>query len=219
MDRLRATLQSMALLDAILDPNWENRFYSFNCRWADGEQMASMRNGQGDNFFAVFGRAGCFLKGFAHEAALSPYTRTPKTVWPGVLDAVPAEFAGCLSEPAFQLEDTTFCIWRRYGDPRWSVGPVTFPARKDDPDGSAYLLSPLDGEPTTYQEWAEGYYERPIPLAAVRHIYAQRPLTARVVSEINTERTLEELEADRVEIGYPGGGHARRRGGPGKSGT
>jgi hypothetical protein len=202
IDPLRATLQSMALLDAILQPEWEYRYYSFNCHWGGGHQLASMRNGQGDDFFAVFGPAGCFLKGFAHEAVMSPYGRKPKAVWPGVLEAVPTEFADYLNEPAFTLEDTTFCVWRRYGEPFWSVGAVSFPAGQSDPDGSAYLLSPLDGEPATYQVWAEGYYGRAVPLAAVRHVYKHRPLSARVVKQLNPAVGLEDLRAQVDEIGY-----------------
>jgi len=102
------------MLDAILCPEWQFRYYSFNAGWAPGEQMGSMRNGSGDELFAHFGAAGCWLKGFAHENPLSPYRENPKRVWPGVLDNVPGEFAGCLREPAFSVEDVTFCIWRRY---------------------------------------------------------------------------------------------------------
>ncbi len=205
VDRLRAALQSMALLDAILEPEWELRYYSFNARWGDGKQLGSMRNGQGDDFHAVFSAAGCFLKGFAHEAKMSPYGRRPKAVWPAVLDAVPREFAGCLKEPAFSMEDTTFCVWRRYADPGWQCGPVAFPAGVDDPDGSAELLSPLDGRPATYRAWAEDYYRQAVPLAAVRHVFAHRPLTLAVIKQLNPEMTLKKLEADRAEIDYPGG--------------
>jgi hypothetical protein len=41
VDRLKALLQSMALLDAILQPEWEFRYYSFNSVWATGEQLLS----------------------------------------------------------------------------------------------------------------------------------------------------------------------------------
>ena len=127
VDGLRRTLQSMAMLDAVLCPEWQDRYYSFNAAWGIGQQMGSMRNGSGDDFFAHFGPAGCWVKGFAHEYPMSPYSESPKRVWSGVLDSVPDEFAGCLREPAFTVEDVTFCIWRRYGDNRWQVGPVAFP--------------------------------------------------------------------------------------------
>jgi hypothetical protein len=204
VDRLRRVLQSMAMLDAILRPEWEFRYYSFNSHWAVGKQMGSMRNGEGDDFFALFNAAGCFLKGFDHEAPMSPYGRRPKRVWPGVLDDVPGEFAACLREPAFAMEDTTFCIWRRYSDKSWQSGTVEFP-EGPDPDGSEFLLSPLDGKPKTYQVWAEGYYGRSVSLPAVRHVYEQRPLTKKLVAQLYPEVSLEELAADIGEIGYPAG--------------
>src|SRR4051812_22282843 len=88
------TLQSMAMLEAVLCPEWELRYYSFNSSWAKGEQMGSMRNGSWDELFAHFGPAGCWLKGFAHECPMTPYRTRRKQVWPGVLDVVPDEFAG-----------------------------------------------------------------------------------------------------------------------------
>ena len=45
---------------------------------------------------------------------------------------------------------STFCIWRRYGDHSWQMGPVELPADHPDPDGSELLLSALDGSPQTY---------------------------------------------------------------------
>jgi hypothetical protein len=202
VDRLRRLLQSVAMLDAILSPAWDSRYYSFNARWSPGEQMGSMRNGEGDDFFALFNSDGCFFKGFAHEATMSPYRRRPKQVWPGVVDAVPADFAGCLAEPAFSMDDTTFCIWRRYGDESWQVGPVKFPAG-DDPDGSQLLLSPLDGDPDTYRAWAEDYYGRPVDPAAVAQVYGHTPLTEALIRRLNPETSPDRLAADRKEIGYP----------------
>lgn len=162
-----------------------------------------MRNGSGDEFSAHFGPAGCWLKGFAHEYLMAPYRERPPRPWPGVLDGVPAEFAGCLREPAFAVENVTFCIWRRYADSAWHLGPVAFPPDHPDPDGSAFLLSILDGRPESYRGWAADYYERDVDAAAVAHVYAHRPLTAEVVARLNPEVTLDDLAADLDEIGYP----------------
>lgn len=35
--------QSLAMLDAIMSPEWEYRYYSFNSQWGEGEIKASMR--------------------------------------------------------------------------------------------------------------------------------------------------------------------------------
>jgi hypothetical protein len=202
VDHLRALLQSFAMLDAILCPDWQFRYYSFNSHWSKRKLMGSMRNGSGDEYFALFNIDGCFMKGFAHEATMSPYRQSPKRVWQGVLEGIPSEFAACVKEPAFNLEDTTFCIWRRYSDESWQCGAIKFPAGPD-PDGSASLLSIFDGQPTSYGAWAKDYYERPVRLTAIREIYAHKPLTEALIKQLNAEMSLEKLAPDIKEIGYP----------------
>jgi hypothetical protein len=133
---------------------------------------------------------------------MSPYVFVPPRVWPGVLDGVPAEFADCLREPAFKMEDTTFCIWRRHDVREWQHGPIAWPEGAD-PDGSGELLSPLDGNPETYHAWAEEYHEREVTLEAVAAIYAHQPLTAELVAALNPEITLADLAEDLQEIAYP----------------
>lgn len=194
---LRRLTQSLAMLDAILCPEWEERYYSFNSRWAESEMMASMRNGSGDDWFLLFSQAGAVMKGFSHE---SPMAVIP--TWPGVLSDVPAVFSTFLSEPAFSMNNTTFCIWRTVSESQWQRGFVIYPSGSD-PDRSADLLFILDGKPKTYQQWAEEYYEGDISLAAVAHVYAQLPLTEEIVAELNSDIVLSDLSADIIEIGYP----------------
>ncbi|MBL9086481.1 MAG: hypothetical protein JNM10_05005 [Planctomycetia bacterium] len=201
-DRLRRVLQSMALLDRILCPEWEFRYYSFDAAWAPGAQMGSMRDGSGDDFFVHFSAAGCWMKGFSHESPMSPYRRSPPRPWAGVLDDVPSDFAECLREPAFSVEDVTFCIWRRPGDPTWQIGHINFPRSHPDPDGSESLLSSLDGRPETYRAWATDYYERDVDAAAVEHVYRHEPLTPEVIARLNPEVSLEQLSQDIRSIGY-----------------
>jgi hypothetical protein len=203
VDAVRRLMQSLAMLDAVLCPAWEDRYYSFNAVWSAGGQMGSMRNGQGDDFFARFSAAGCWLKGFAHESPMTPYRKRPPQVWRGVLDDVPDAFADCLTEPAFNLADTTFCIWRQPGDAGWHRGRIRFPSGHPDPDGSAELLSVLDGRPETYLDWAQDYYGESVDLDAVRRVYAHERLTDPLVSALNPEATLRAVTSDRKEIGYP----------------
>jgi hypothetical protein len=161
-----------------------------------------MRDGCGDDFFALFNEAGCFLKGFAHEAEMSPYRLRPRQLWPGMLDTVPREFAACLEEPAFSIEDTTFCIWRRYADKRWRRADLEF-SKGEDPDGSRSLLSILDGCPKTYAAWARDYYEQPVRISDVQFVYAHKPLTRTLVRSLNPNIEFEDLKTDIKEIGYP----------------
>jgi hypothetical protein len=203
IDALRRVIQSLAMLDANLSREWEYRYFSFNRHWSSGEQMGSMRNGQGDHYFALFNAAGCWLKGFDHESPVSPFASNPPKPVAGVFDGVPTEFQTCLTEPAFVIDETTFCIWRRYAGAAWQRGPVRFPAGEEDPDGSAGLLQHLDGRPRTYRDWAADYYDREVPLGAVQSIYAHEPLDQRVVAELNADVSLSELAIDVDEIGYP----------------
>ena len=200
---LKALSQSLAMLDAILCPEWEYRYYSFNAHWSEGKMMASMRNGSGDEYFILFSPAGAIIKGFAHEAPMTPYTFDPPHVWPGVLDAVPSVFAAFLVEPALIIEDTTFCVWRTYQDSIWQRGAIEFP-NDPDPDGSQQLLAILDGESQTYQAYTETNYERSISIDAVIQVYNHQPLTNALVQALNPDRSLADIAADQQEIGYPG---------------
>jgi hypothetical protein len=82
-------MQAMAMLDAVLEAVWQYRYYSFTSRWSSTERMGSMRDGRGDDLFAVFDSNGCFLKGFAHESPMNPNLADPPRLWPGILDSVP----------------------------------------------------------------------------------------------------------------------------------
>jgi hypothetical protein len=202
IDSLRRLTQSLAVLDAIIQRNWVDRYYSFNARWDANEQMASMRNGEGDSWFCVFGTAGAFLKGFAHESVMAMARSGPNSPYPGILNHVPKVFESYLSEPAFSMERTTFCIWRTHADSHWCTGNIAFPPG-EDPDGSAQMLSIFDCRPATYHEWAQRYYRRPVSLALVEQIYGHRPLTSEIVHGLNPATDLSELSDDLNEIAYP----------------
>ena len=207
VESLKRLSQSLAMLDAIMSLDWESRFYSFNSKWSEGEMMASMRDGSGDDYIILFNSHGAIIKGFGHESTMSPFVDEPPKVWRGVLDSVPNEFSDFLNEPAFSIESTTFCIWRRYSDSTWQVGDIVYPEgedpEEDDPDGSEYLLSILDGKTETYQDFAAEYFEKDIPLAAIQHIYEYKPLTDSVISKLNNEVSKSDLQNDIEEIGFP----------------
>jgi hypothetical protein len=194
--------RALATLDAIMSPDWESRYYSFNAGWGEGEMMASMRNGSGDQWFALIGPAGVALHGLAHEA---PAFR-PGSPLPGIFDALPAEFhASFLREPAFETDNSTFCVWRRTADDRWSAGDVELPGG-EDPDGFRELTAILAGDPEQYVEFAADYYEREIAPEDVAAVYRHEPLTDELVKRLNPDADLEALAGDLDEIGYPEAG-------------
>ena len=196
----RRLTRALATLDAILSPEWEYRYYSFNSHWADGEMMASMRDGSGDHWFALLSSAGVALHGLAHEA---PIFR-PGKPWPGIFESLPTEFhENLLRQPAFETEHSTFCIWRRSADAQWSCGPIELPPLVHDPDGSEDLLSILGGQSQRYVEFARDYYEVDIAPGDVGAIYRHDPLTNALVRRLNPGVDLESLADDLNEIGYP----------------
>jgi hypothetical protein len=72
-----------------------------------------------------------------------------------------------------------------------------------DPDGSASMLSILDGNPRSYQRWAEDYYKRSVSLFAVDHIYAHKELTNDIVHNLNPGTKLSDLAEDIAKIAIP----------------
>lgn len=196
---LRRLTKSLAMLDAIISPEWAYRYYSYNSQWGPGEEMASMRDGCGDEWFLLFDGYGAALKGFAHESFLAADGSFANQIQ----GSVPRGFASFMSEPAFSPNRATFCLWRRLDDPTWSV--VAMKERRVSPqeDGSEKLLHLLDGVPASYQHWAENYYEHPIPFHAVQALYKHQPLSADLIHELNPKSTPTNVAADAVEIGYP----------------
>ena len=202
---LAGRCQALATLDAIMSPDPEFRYYGFTCRWAPGQRCASMDNGSGDAWSIVFCPDGAFIRGFAHESAMSPAVNDEQ-LWPGLVDTVPDEFAEFVDEPAFSYEGTleaTVCLWRRYGDDRWHTGDITFPDGAD-PDGAHHLFAILIGDAVeAYRGFAEDNYGTTIDVTAVDHIVALRPLTDDIVQRLNPDITLADLADDLAEIGYP----------------
>jgi hypothetical protein len=192
------------MLDAIMSPEWESRYFSFDPRWnvRSSERMGSMRNGSGDQYFIVFGPNGTFIKGFAHEAPMSPWCQERRSIWPGVVDMVPTQFAAQVEEPAFSPEETTFCIWRLTQDTSWRCGRITYPEGRD-PDGSVDLLWMLDGLPRTYADFARNYFEREVGIGDVRSIYGFEPLTEQMVVNLNSDCAWPHADSAAREIGYP----------------
>ncbi|XLZ69494.1 hypothetical protein ABT364_23625 [Massilia sp. SR12] len=180
------------MLDAILCPEWEYRYYSFNCNWAPGEQMASMRDGCGDDWFLHFNSVGAALKGFAHELAEG------KSFGATIQAQVPCEFSAFLNEPAFSMQDATFCFWRKADDSIWQKvqGSLT-------EDGSDKMLAVLIAGPAGYAAWAEAYYEVAVSIQAVTAVFEHVPLTDETIRMLNPDANLDFTYGEAAEIGYP----------------
>ena len=192
--------KSLATLDAILCPDWSGRYYSFDSHWDNGEQLASMRNGCGDDWKAHITEVGIVLFGLAHESDIC----RPGNPWPGILDKVPAAFQASVSEPAFETSNLSYCIWLMSDSTGWQMGDVAFPFRDSaDPDGSVEFLSILDGNPATYRDWAADYYETGVHLSSVEAVYGGEDLTSILVKSLNPHIEIEDIQEDIEGIGYP----------------
>ncbi|WP_037912806.1 hypothetical protein [Actinacidiphila yeochonensis] len=191
-DELRAHLRALAATEAAVGGDPQFCCYVFDADWGPGQEAALMENGSGDDFSVLFTPAGVLIRGFDHESAMSPYATEDEQVWPGVIDDVPAALRPLLDEPAFWDEGVdaprvTACLWRETGDTAWRTGSsLAFPAGSEDPDGSGFLFHLLtDRSPEAVQAYFEDYYERTVPLDAVRHVLAGHPLTPAIAAALN----------------------------------
>ena len=189
---IRRITKSLAMLDAILCPEWEYRYYSFDSKWGAGEEMASMRNGSGDGWFLLLNSTGAAIKGFAHELA------NDVDFFQNIQAQVPQDFSSFLNEPAFSMQHATFCYWRKNNESSWSKVRSSIIE-----DGSFDMLELLVAGESDYKEWAEDYYEMPVSIEAVKQIFTHLPLSKSVVLELNPDASLESVYEDAIEIGYP----------------
>lgn len=185
----------MSVLDAVLCQDWVYRYHSYNSEWSEGEEFFEMRNGEGDQLLILFRAEGTVINGFSADAE-----QVEKEKLTALLPEVFHEFI--FAEPV-QSVGTTFCVWKLVGKD-WQTGILS-----DIDDHSQELLSPLDGQASTYQKWATTYFEgsypeQGIPLHIVSSIYDQEPLTAEMVQLLSTQlEDWEQLQEDLMEISYP----------------
>jgi hypothetical protein len=199
--------QALAVLDAILSPAWEDRYYSFDPHWSADEQLASMRNGSGDDYSIVFSPAGVFIRGFDHESVISPFCFDPPRLWPGLVNDIPEAFRHYLDEPAFILAGVflaTVCLWREIDDTKWRTGEIELPAETADPDGSHKLFDVLvDRGPMAYQQFALDYFGANIDPQSVAQIFDFKPMTADLVAQLNPGITIADIREELKNIRYP----------------
>ncbi|HWY24564.1 MAG TPA: hypothetical protein VNX47_06575 [Nevskia sp.] len=198
---LKRRTKALAMLDAIVCPEWEYRYYSYNSRWSFREEMASMRNGQGDEWFLLFDSAGAALKGLDHESPIARNAAFPEEIQ----RVVPPSFSSFLHEPAFSIDHASFCYWRGVSESAWSRVAHPDPVFANTEDGSETFLALLVTPPLFYQEFALDYYERELPLAAIEHIYANAPLSQELIRTLNPDLGLNDALESASEIAYPDG--------------
>ena len=199
LERLRELCKALAILDAMIEPEWQLRYFSFDSKWDEGEEMASMRDGCGSDHHCLFINDGAILKGFDVDSEFAEDVVEVGAPPIGVFENVPSEFDSFLVEPAFAIEQSTYCIWRRRSDLRWCSG---VPEDEHDRHAPLGLLHMLQDDPSVYQRWAEEYYGREFPIEPIAAAYRMEPISESTLKRLNPNLTLGELEADIEEIGY-----------------
>lgn len=205
---LKAVSKSLAVLDMIMEPDRESRYYSYLPAWRPAEDLASMQNGSGDEYSIVFLADGAaYVRGIDHESPMSPWGNDGE-LWPGLIDGIPERFLTYVHEPAFWCDgvpDMTVCLWTGSDTVgSWEHGSIPPPGGPDDQSGAGSLFCLVSRpEPSQYWAWARDYYEVDIDAAAVADIYASRPVDQELVSRINPERVLSEMLDELRQVGYP----------------
>lgn len=227
---LQKICKSISALEAIICPEWESRYYSYQKDWSETEEFCEMRNGSGDQMLIVFSKKGTCINGFAHESEMNGWENIPieekksfieklfgskkevqteliQKIPKGVYDNLPEVFNEFIFGEPVKSIGTTFCIWQTVKENNWKIGKVKLPRDKYK-DGSEDLLQLLDGKPLTYKSWAEEYYEgnfeeNELKLELVEKIYDGIIITKELVLQLNPELCdFEQLKAELNEIGY-----------------
>jgi hypothetical protein len=192
---LRQICKALSVLDAIISPEWEYRYYSYQSKWSDNEEFCEMRNGQGDHMLILFRDEGCVINGMTHE-----YYPKDKSKLTKGLPEVFKEFI--FGEPVNSI-GTTFCLWT-FGNSKWMIGDL-----ENFEDGSEEMLEIFDGDPQTYINWATDYYEDGFVVnehtyKVVSDIYQGNVLTKEMVLSLVTKlEDWDKLKEDLKEIDFP----------------
>ncbi|HCE43352.1 MAG TPA: hypothetical protein DET40_07375 [Lentisphaeria bacterium] len=182
---LKHKLKSLAIADAIVEPEWQYRYFSYNSKWAPNEEMASMRDGCGGSWFVLFlgERVGykCISPG---DGLIENYSKIRETI--------PIEYKSFIDEPSFFKDEAT-AVWILDKNQWIKFGKTEVREIID-------LEAIMKWEPENYKEWADGYFEKEIDLDALIQVFEHK-ITEEVVAALNKEISLDEIKADIEEIG------------------
>lgn len=175
--------KALALADAIIMPEWEHRYFSFNCKWGENEMLASMRDGSGHGYFLHFTKMGVAGKVVSHRLL---------TDTTSFLAEMPNDFEEFKTEAAFRNTEASFLLWRSTRLNEWRAAPSDLPEYP--------MLGMLIGGPSNYQSWAEDYYERTLSLVALEVLFSTLTLSAAQLHELNPSLSMDDFSADLIEI-------------------
>lgn len=195
---LRERCRLCSLIDTIVAPEFPS--FEFHSKWRRGEQLAAFKDGHGNFVFLWFSPRGCVVRGFDHESAMSPFQSDPPKPWPKLFEGLPKNLGYALREPAFALEEVTFCFWHPSGE-HWERGPVRFPRGAGrDADGARALLKPFVAD---YGRWCADYYGRRLSARDLNRLRRGEVLDAETVFALNSKADVAAVKRTAKEIAWP----------------
>jgi len=190
---------ALAMLDAIICPEAEYRYFSYDPNFAPGQHVAAMKNGEGDHWYLHLSSAGAIIKGHVQDLPRGE----SRAMALQAQAVVPEDFGALLHEPRFAMDCVSFCYWRRGADLLWNKLAHPDPRMAHRYDGSEDYLSILLAPASCYYEYAVDYFECDPPLASIEHLYAHAPLSTAIVKSLNPQATLSDALLAAERIGYP----------------
>lgn len=187
---------ALAVLDAIICQEWEYRYFSYNSRWDVDSQMASMRDGEGSEYFILFLDDEAAIKGLVNGKE-----RIGSVTLKKLATQMPARLVSkFIMEPAFSVSDSTFIFWMCESKPYWQS-----PLSTKRNDGASALMQWLLSDARFYKKWAEDYYEIDVDVSVVEKVFGHERLMMSDVLRLNDDVDVDLLRNDLQEINYPGG--------------
>ncbi len=185
IEEITNKLKSIALLEAIICPEWEYRYYSYNSKWGVGEEMASMRDGSGNEWFLWIKKGFAALKVMNHEFGTLDEIEKIK-------DQFPEEYTSFITEPAFSINEST-SLWY-LSENEW----VKYDVNEDETDN---LIKVFKWSPLEYKKWAEDYYENEFSIEAIENIMNGN-ITENDINLLNEDLYFNDIDEKISEIGY-----------------
>ncbi|MBT2788370.1 MULTISPECIES: hypothetical protein [unclassified Halomonas] len=184
IEELRKKLKTLALLDAVIEQEWQYRYFSYNSHWSDSEEMGSLRDGCGGEWFLWISGDLAGYKCLSPEDGLMPDLKE-------AIERVPSAYENFITEPAFSMNQAT-CIWFLKNS-KWVKYGRSVKSLIDLEAISTWM-------PNDYCVWAAEHYEREIDLGATVKIF-KGEFSEEIAQILNPKIVMSELLAELSEIG------------------
>lgn len=184
IEQLRKKMKSLALLDAIIEQEWEYRYFSYNSNWSDSEEMGSLRDGSGGEWFLWISGALAGYKCLSPEDGLMSELQEVK-------ESASTTYESFITEPAFSMDQAT-CIWY-LEDSQWVKYGKSVNWLID-------LNTVSNWSANDYQAWAMEYYEVDIDLGSIEKIFDGQ-FSEELAKKLNPDIDMLVLLSELPEIG------------------